>query len=644
MAVAKMKLVEIVGKLDDLDNVIEICGRFGDFQPESAMSHVANVKGFVPLTEDNPYSADLQKLNDIAGPSQKTFQFTDYSDLNMKPSDITAYVNTLAAQIRSLQEREQTLQQAAAQNRQAIAQLEHFMSLDVALNSVFECNFIKVRFGRIPRESYEKLADYNDNPYVFFLPCSHDTAHYWGIYVAPVEQIREIDRIFSTLYFERLRVPNSSGTPRETAEKMNAELKQTKEKLIQVKTELNTVWEKEFSTCEKIYSLLTDKQILFSARKYGVRYSDKFYYLGWIPKTQAKDFSHKFDDLDVDIKIVNPDVKLSAPPTKLNNWRFFKPFEFFIDMYGLPSYDEFDPTPFVAVTYILLFGLMFADLGQGLCITLAGWFMYRFKDMKLGKALIPCGICSSIMGFLFGSVFGYEHALDWFYCGILGMASKPIDVMESNTTITIIAAAVGLGVVLVLCAMGLNIYSCFKRKRYGEALFGCNGISGMVFYASLIGLAVCQLAFGIPVFNWATISFLLVLPLLLMFFREPLSAVTEHEKWKPEGWGDFFIQNFFEVFEFLLSYLSNTVSFLRVSAFILVHAGMMMAILALAEMAGSLGFIVIIIGNIFVIALEGLLAGIQALRLEYYEMFSRFFEGGGRPFEPIRLKNKKITK
>ena len=408
--------------------------------------------------------------------------------------------------------------------------------------------------------------------------------------------------------------------------------------------DVNSIVNTDIIIEQKRRPLVSESDFVASMKLAKIPNIDKFYYLGWIPKTQAKDFSHKFDDLDVDIKIVNPDVKLSAPPTKLNNWRFFKPFEFFIDMYGLPSYDEFDPTPFVAVTYILLFGLMFADFGQGLCITLAGWFMYRFKDMKLGKALIPCGICSSIMGFLFGSVFGYEHALDWFYCGILGMAGKPIDVMEGNTTITIIVAAIGLGVVLVLCAMGLNIYSCFKRKRYGEALFSCNGISGMVFYASLIGLAVCQLALGLPVFNWATISFLLVLPLLLMFFREPLSAVTEHEKWKPEGWGDFFIQNFFEVFEFLLSYLSNTVSFLRVSAFILVHAGMMMAILALAEMAGTLGFLVIIIGNIFVIALEGLLAGIQALRLEYYEMFSRFFEGGGRSFEPIQLKNKKTTK
>lgn len=645
MAVTKMKLVEIVGQLKNLDSVIELCCENGDFQPESAMSHVANVKGFVPLTEDNPYTANLQMLLDFAAPSHKTFGFTDYSGLKMKIDDITEYIHVLSRQISALQTQEQKLLETIDQNKQALAQLEHFMNLDIVLNEVFDCKFIKVRFGRIPKESYDKLADYNDNPYVFFLPCSHDAAHYWGIYIAPVEQVREVDRIFASLYFERLRVPNSSTTPRETAVKMKTEMAGSQKKLEETRAALDGIWQKEFATCEKIYSFLTDKQTLFSARKYAVKYNDKFYYLGWIPKKDAKDFAHKFEGMNVDIKLVNPDVKLSSPPTKLSNLRFFKPFEFFIDMYGLPSYDEIDPTPFVAVTYILLFGLMFADFGQGICISLIGWFMWRYKNMKLGQALIPCGVSSAIFGFLFGSVFGYEHALDWFYRGAFGLKGKPIEVMEGNTTIIIIVAAIGLGILLMLCAMGLNIYSSFRRKRYGEALFGCNGVCGMVFYASLIGLAVGQIAFGIPTFNPLTVSLLIILPLLLMFFREPLGALVEHRTdGKPESWGDFIIQNFFEVFEFILSYLSNTVSFLRVSAFILVHAGMMLAVFALADMAGPLGFLVVILGNIFVIALEGLLAGIQALRLEYYEMFSRFFEGGGRPFEPILLKIKKAIK
>ncbi len=96
------------------------------------------------------------------------------------------------------------------------------------------------------------------------------------------------------------------------------------------------------------------------------------------------------------------------------------------------------------------------------------------------------------------------------------------------------------------------------------------------------------------------------------------------------------MENFFEVFEFVLSYLTNTISFIRVGAFVLVHAGMMMVVFMLAEMTSGIFYaLIIILGNVFVMALEGLLVSIQALRLEFYEMFSRFFDGDGRPFTPV---------
>ena len=90
----------------------------------------------------------------------------------------------------------------------------------------------------------------------------------------------------------------------------------------------------------------------------------------------------------------------------------------------------------------------------------------------------------------------------------------------------------------------------------------------------------------------------------------------------------------------MLSYVTNTMSFLRVGSFVLVHAGMMMVVFSIAGMFGTIGYIItLIIGNIFVMCFEALLAGIQVLRLEFYELFSRFFEGQGKPFSPITIKN-----
>ena len=189
--------------------------------------------------------------------------------------------------------------------------------------------------------------------------------------------------------------------------------------------------------------------------------------------------------------------------------------------------------------------------------------------------------------------------------------------------------------------MGLNIYSNFKRKNIGEAIFGVNGICGLTFYSSLVVGLVCSMMLGIKIMNVAYIIFLIVIPLILVFLREPLSHLVEGKKdWLPEKIGEFFVDNFFELFEVCLSYVTNTMSFLRVGAFVLVHAGMMQVVFVLASMFGSTGYVVtVIIGNLLVAALEALLVGIQVLRLEYYEMFSRFYIGDGRPYNPVKVKN-----
>ena len=124
---------------------------------------------------------------------------------------------------------------------------------------------------------------------------------------------------------------------------------------------------------------------------------------------------------------------------------------------------------------------------------------------------------------------------------------------------------------------------------------------------------------------------------VILIVKEPfIEAIDRHHFEKPESLVDFLLQNIFEFVEYILSYMSNTVSFLRVGAFVLVHAGMMMVVFSLA--GANENIVVILLGNILVIALEGLLTGIQALRLEYYEMFSRFYIGDGRKFTPVRVK------
>ena len=306
-------------------------------------------------------------------------------------------------------------------------------------------------------------------------------------------------------------------------------------------------------------------------------------------------------------------------------------------MYGLPNYSEFDPTTFIAITYTILFGIMFGDVGHGLMVMLFGIFMKKVKKNPLGAILIPCGISGTIFGFVYGSVFGFEEALNPMYKALFGLDEKPISVMEPSTTNTIIYLAVGIGLVLVTLAIILNIIVSFKMHDKENAVFGNNGIAGLVFYAAVAAALVSQMMLGVKLTTPLYIVFLIVLPLLLIFLKEPFGKLSEGRKdWKPESWGGYCVQNFFELFEVLLSYVTNTMSFLRVGAFVLVHAGMMEVVFTLANMSSGFGYIaIVVIGNIFVMALEALLVCIQVLRLEFYEMFGRFYRGDGRAFKPV---------
>ena len=205
--------------------------------------------------------------------------------------------------------------------------------------------------------------------------------------------------------------------------------------------------------------------------------------------------------------------------------------------------------------------------------------------------------------------------------------------------VMILLAAVAIGISLVVVAMGLNIYSSFKQGDVGRALFGSSGCAGLVFYCSIIFGVAGQLVLGLQVFSLAYILCLIVLPYLLIFFGEPLGLLIAGEKdWQPESWGGYILEHAIESIEFLLEYVTNTVSFLRVGAFVLVHAGMMTVVFVLAQTAPAVAYWpVVVLGNVFVMVLEALLVAIQVLRLEYYEMFSRFYSGEGRPYEPVKL-------
>lgn len=549
------------------------------------------------------------------------------------------YLTRLEQELAQLTNRRKGLVSQVEQLESTLVHLHHLEHLEVSLDDIFACRFFQVRFGRLPVDSYPKLEYYGEHLFVFDI-FDQDSQYYWGAYFTPNGHEAEVDEIFASVFFERLKIPEfAHGTPENATRLLEKELAQRREELEHLEVQLEQYMNQNRERFYDTYAMSKHLSDSFDMRRFVGRSGDTFRILGFLPTRQVKHFRENLSAVEeVETQILPPDTdERLRIPTKLRNNRFVKPFEMFVEMYGMPAYHDIDPTPIVAVTYTLLFGIMFGDLGQGLVLALLGWFLSRRDGSDFGRILVRIGLSSAVFGFAYGSVFGLEHLLDPVFRW-MGFAQKPIEVMDPGTINTLLVGAIGLGVALILVSMLTNILMGLKHRDYTSAIFGNNGIAGLIFYVAVLAGAVGLLVLEVNLFSPLYVLCLVALPILVIFLKEPLGKLAAGSKeLKPEGGvASFLIEGFFELFEVLLSFVTNTMSFLRVGGFIISHAGMMAVVMTLTEMVGGgAGILVIVVGNLFVMALEGFIVGIQCLRLEFYEMFSRYFKGDGEPFVPL---------
>ena len=269
---------------------------------------------------------------------------------------------------------------------------------------------------------------------------------------------------------------------------------------------------------------------------------------------------------------------------------------------------------------------------------IGGFLLYKFKKMDLAAIIGTAGIFSTFFGLMFGSIFGFEDVIPALWL-------RPVEAMSNlpflGTLNTVFVVAIAFGMFLILITMIFHIINAVRMKDVEGIWFDQNAVAGLVFYGSLVAVIFLFMT-GHTLPAGAVLGVMFGIPLVIIMLKEPLARMVKKESPVIEGSkGMYFVQSFFELFEVMLSYLSNTLSFVRIGAFAVSHAAMMEVVLMLAGAeAGSPNWIVVILGNIFVTAMEGLIVGIQVLRLEYYEMFSRFYKGSGRAFQPFLKKSK----
>lgn len=640
-----MKFLSISGPKADIDRVTdEYLSRY-EIQLENAMSELKTVSDLTPYIETNPYKDALAKANHLAS-LLKNPESAAVSAIPLSLEKASELVTEADAFIASKEAEKEVLEKELSELSGSFDMIVPFKGLNHNISSILHFKHVKFRFGRIPMEYMEKMERYiYDSLDTLFFECCRDEDYIWGVYFVPAVKSDSVDAIYASMHFEHIFIPDTyEGTPDQAAAALKSKIDTVQEKLAAVNQEIDGYLISKKRDLISAQKKLSSYSINFDVRRLSActkQQNHSFYILcGWMTEKDADAFRREVEN-DKDLYCIIEDDHnnvYSKPPTKLKNPGLIRPFEMYTKMYGLPTYGEFDPTILIAITYSFFFGFMFGDVGQGLCLLVGGFLLYRFKKMNLAGIISCCGVFSTFFGFMFGSIFGFEDVIQPVWL-------RPVDAMTrlpfigNLNTVFVVTVAIGMGVILL--SMLLNIINMFRSREKGEALFDTNGIAGFVFYGALVATVVLFMT-GNKVPGAIVLVIMFVVPLVIIACKEPLTAWVEKKpELMPKSKGMFIVQAIFELIEVLLSYFSNTLSFVRVGAFAVSHAAMMQVVMMLAgaENGGMPNIPVVIIGNLFVCGMEGLIVGIQVLRLEYYELFSRFYKGGGREFKPYKGKD-----
>ena len=350
---------------------------------------------------------------------------------------------------------------------------------------------------------------------------------------------------------------------------------------------------------------------------------------GWIPSNRQESLTAavqastnnaaflKFED-------PKPD---DLPPVQISNKSVARDFELFTRLRGTPQYGEIDPTPIVTVLFTIMYGMMFGDIGQGIVLLAIGVILSRLQKGfmgissramgRLGGIVASCGMSAIFFGTLYGEFF-------------LSEAFRPIFVNPIEGQTTMIVVALLFGVVQLGLGLVLKIVNLLRTGARIAAAFG--GVR-LVYYVAGVALAVkyaSSLSFAVFTENlWLTVTALVCL--IVVFFSPTIEAILRHEA----GFGAHIMNGASEFIETFLSYLTNSISYVRLAAFAIAHSALGLSVLILAALIGYWpGFIFM---NFLALTIEALGVFIQCMRLTYYEFFTKFYSGTGSAYRPFSL-------
>lgn len=653
-----MRLMELMVLKDDIQKVLKYLGELGEFQFQQDFENQSSKN-----SSEKALNGDLHELEEL----QKVRSDLEIEDLKGFTEELSIpnqedYKNAdrLINLTLELHEKEVSAAEEYKKIQETYKEALAFSNLRVPYSELESLSFLTLRIGKIESEKFDELQQNLKNK-ALVIALGDDKTY---IMTACSKKNRlDVDRELQKIDFVETKIPEGfKGIPENMLENLKVKKNQVEQKLEELKTE-----RKNFAQTHKseLYHLLQTFTVgsQISAVEDQLQGTEFVYRItGWLPAYRCSDVMKDIDELtkgkasirdylpDEVEDVINGKEKV---PVSLKHGKLVGNFERMIFSYGAPMYGTVDPTPFVAIFFTLLFGIMFGDAGQGLVFLIVGILMClkKFKLMgweKFGPIFVCIGVSSTIMGLLTGEFFANEEVLVPFSRWVTGLFGEPRDqilhMMPSSSPESIkrmflfFGFTVAVGFIINTCGLIINIINQFSLKRLGKALFGKTGLTGALFFWYIIFFAVSVAFFHHkPAFyDWIIIG----VTLGLTSFGEVFERLVDGERPILEnGFLSAVISAIVELIEVLSSYLSNTVSFLRVGAFALAHAVLGFIINLMVGVAGPVGGIFVsILGNAIVIVLEGMIVAIQVVRLQYYEFFSKFFTETGREFKPFRFE------
>ena len=517
-------------------------------------------------------------------------------------------------------------------------QIEPIEFLDANLTMLHEFKHMASFLGTIPNDILPRLRKGLSGYNAIIVPLKTIGKSTVIMAFAASSHDDVLNHALRSAFFKEIAIPaRLKGTPKKILQTINVIAGENAEGIEVLDQEKVMLAEKREDRLGELWFQVQDNLRTFEVIGLFLKTREAYLVTGWLPEEQLAEFEKEIDGLTDNralITYTNPSENDRTVPTRLENPRIVSAFETLTETYGMPSYEERDPTIFLAFSSLLMFGAMFADVGHGLMLAIIGSLVIYLSDKSnktyrhIGLVIILFGLSATVFGVLFGSIFGKEDLF------------KPLWLSPMHSIMPLFKYSCMFGAALVVLGLLINIQNLISRRQWDKALCDKYGIAGLVFYGAFLWLGVILIEEGVSGVTFLQKT-LLTVPLVLIGGHGLLLKLLGDEHHQRESVWQHLIDGSVEILETFLTYFSNTLSFVRIGAFALCHAGLCQTVYVIAgDVAGGgvIGFIVALLGNLFIVLFEGLIVSIQTMRLEYYEFFSKFFRSGGVPYRPFALE------